>query len=204
MASVSFRPDIRYRTKLLLILGLAGAMALAGSAALGALIGSDVAGAEGVLIGLLVPVLANLAWLVPGMLLVSPYYRSLRYEIHDEEVIVCAGIVTRSVKHVPFRTVTNLKVSRGPLDRLLGIGTLHVETAGMSGQTGAEQSLVGLPDVQAVYEQVAEALRRFRGAMAPNQAEEEPADGQPLPAILEEIRAIRRVLEQQHRGAANE
>lgn len=107
------------------------------------------------------------------------------------------GVITRSVKHVPFRTVTNLEVKRDPLDRLLGIGTLKIQTAGMSGQSGAEESLVGLPNYQAVYEQVAAALRRFRGSMAPTQAEveAEPDGAELLPAILGELRAIREVLE---------
>lgn len=80
---------------------------------------------------------------------------------------------------------------------LFGIGTLHVETAGLSGQKGAEVSLVGLPDVVTVYDEVAEALRRFRGAMAPTQAEEEPlpAVREVLAAILGELQSIRRLLE---------
>jgi len=88
-------------------------------------------------------------------------------------------------------------VKQDPLDRLFGIGTLNIQTAGMSGQTGAEESLVGLPNFQEVYEQVAQTLRRFRGAMAPTQAEVEPAPAEDLlAAILDELRAIRGALEQ--------
>ncbi|HIP96264.1 MAG TPA: PH domain-containing protein [Anaerolineae bacterium] len=156
-------------------------------------------GVRGAMIIFIVVATADVAWWVPAMLLTGPYYRSLSYEIRDDEVIVHAGIWTKSVKHVPYRTVTNLTVKRDILDRWLGVGTLNIQTAGMSGTTGAEESLVGLADVQGVYESVVTKLRRFRGGMAPTAAETEgepamvPTDA--LSAILTEVRAIRRALE---------
>ena len=64
----------------------------------------------------------------------------------------------------------------------------------MSGQTGAEESLVGLENVQEVYELVVTELRRFRGAMSPTTGQDElPADGSG--ALLDEVQAIRKLLE---------
>jgi hypothetical protein len=101
---------------------------------------------------------------------------------------------------VPYRTVTNLQVKRDILDRwFFNLGTLNIQTAGMSGQTGVEESLTGLPNVQEVYELVATELRRFRGGMAPTAADVdvEPAEGTApaLAAILDEVRAIRQKLD---------
>ncbi len=155
---------------------------------------------RGVLVFLSVNLVLNVLWWLVAMILSEPYYRSLRYEIQDDEVVVNVGIWTKSVKHVPYRTVTNMQVKRDVVDRLLGIGTLNIQTAGMSGQKGAEERLVGLSNVQEVYESVAGELRRFRGGMAPTQAEveEEPAAALPgaLGEILAEVRAIRVSLEQ--------
>lgn len=123
----------------------------------------------------------------------GPYFRSLRYEIHDEQVIMHVGIITRSVKYVPFRTVTNMTVKRGPLDRAFGIGSLAIQTAGISGTSQAEQHLVGLEDPDAVYDLAVQALRRFRGAMRATTADIEEEDV--LSAILHEVRAIRQRLE---------
>lgn len=197
MAVRVFKPDAKFKPKWYLITALIAVVSLAGTILMGFAIGNDAAGAEGARNGVIVAIVINLLWIVPTLALIPPYYRSLRYEIHDEEVIVYVGIITRSVKHVPFRTVTNLLVSRGPFDRIFGLGTLHIQTAGMSGKTGAEESLVGLANVQEVYEQVGSALRRYRSAMAPTQAEEEalPASGVTLTAILDELRAIRKALE---------
>ncbi len=143
---------------------------------------------------------ASLFW-ISAMILSVFYYRSLSYEIQDDEVIVRVGIVTKSIKHVPYRAVTNISIKRGILDRFMfDIGTLNIQTAGMSGTTGAEQSLVGLEDFQAVYDDVVKKLHAFRGAMSPTTAEEDDAGsgeitGDVMNKMLEELRAIRKSVE---------
>lgn len=163
---------------------------------LGYLIGADEGSANGVLLGIGIPVGLSLLGLLITLALLPPDYRSLRYAIHRDEIVVEAGIVTKSVKHVPYRTVTNLKVDRGPFDRLFGLGTLKVQTAGMSGQTGAEESLLGLGNVEGVYEKVGNTLRRFRGGMAATAGSvEQGLDEGSLRAILSEVRALRKAIE---------
>jgi len=170
---------------------------LAGGVLLGWLMSLDQSiGASGFRTVVIVTAVADAIWWVPAMLLTGPYYRSLSYEIQDDEVIVRVGIWTKSVKHVPYRTVTNLTIKRDILDRwLFGLGTLNIQTAGMSGQTGAEERLVGLTNVQEVYELVVKELRRFRGGMAPTAAEVEGEPAGVLNAILAEVQAIRQALE---------
>lgn len=154
-------------------------------------------GAAAITAGLIILGL-NAAWYLPGLVLAGAYQRSLRYEIRDDEVIVYAGIWTQSVKHVPYRTVTNLTVKRDIIDRWLGTGTLNIQTAGMGGTNVPEQSLVGLSNVEAAYSTVAAKMRRFHGAMGPTAAEvaDEPAtpSGDTLSALLSEVRAIRQML----------
>ena len=197
-----FVPNSRYRTKLYWSTTLIALSIVAFGALLGWLLSLDRSiGARGGWITFVVMAgIALLCW-APGMLLSGPYYRSLRYEICEDEVIVHAGILTRSVKHVPYRTVTNLTVRRGVLDRWLGLGSLDIQTAGISGTNKAEQSLVGVENADEVYALVAAELHRFRGAMAPTAAGEEGETQQTLSAnktltaLLSEVRAIRQVLE---------
>jgi len=132
------------------------------------------------------------------MILALPYYRSLEYEVLDDEVIVRVWIFTHSVKHVPYRTVTNITVKQDIFDRwFFNLGSLNIQTAGMSGQSGAEEQLVGLENVQEIYQMVAAELRRFRSAMTPTQAESEGAvlSGEQSTILLEEVKAIRGLLE---------
>jgi membrane protein YdbS with pleckstrin-like domain len=195
------KPNPRYLTKLRVVISLVALLVLAGGVILGLLLSLDRdIGLGGGLIVVAITIAVDVVWWIPAMLLSGPYYRSLSYEVQDDEVIVHVGIWTQSVKHVPYRTVTNLQVKRDILDRwFFNLGTLNIQTAGMSGQTGVEESLVGLPNVQEVYELVATELRRFRGGMTPTAADMEPGPegdaGPTLSAILEEVRAIRQELE---------
>ncbi len=201
-----FTPSRRYLTKIRLIITVVALLFVISSVGFLWLVTRDadvVSNDLTILYG--VAVVVNLLWYVPGMLLTGPYYRSLSYEIQDDEVIVRAGILTHSVKHVPYRTVTNLTIKRGILDRwFFDLGSLHIQTAGMSGTTGAEEVLDGLADVHGVYEIVVQELQRFRGVMTPTMTEAAPSSG-PLPgpvasnevldALLNEVRSIRRALE---------
>ncbi|NIV40201.1 MAG: PH domain-containing protein [Anaerolineae bacterium] len=200
MKARSVAPDRKYLFRMRLIATIVALAILAGGILLGlilALTGEIRLG--GAMALFIVAVILNGLWWLIALILSGPYYRSLRYEIQDDEVVVYAGIWTKSVKHVPYRTVTNLQVKRDIVDRWLGLGTLNIQTAGMSGQTGVEERLVGLSGVQEVYEVVAEELRRFRGGMAPTQAdvevEPEVAPQGSLGEILAELRAIRKSLE---------
>lgn len=194
-----FNPDPKYLTKLRVVISLVALLILAGGILLGLLLSLD--RSIGLGIGLIVIAVIfglDILWWIPALLLTGPYYDSLSYEVQDDEVIVRVGIWTKSVKHVPYRTVTNLQIKRDILDRwFFNLGTLNIQTAGMSGQTGAEERLVGLPNVQEVYELVATELRRFRGGMGPTAADVESVEGATptLGAILDEVRAIRERLE---------
>ena len=212
MKSKHLTPSPKYLTKMRVTMVLLALAIILSGALLGFLLSftPDI-GRDGAVLTFKVTAVLNIIWLVPALLLSGPYYRSLAYEIENDEVIVRAGIVTKSVKHVPYRTVTNITIRRGILDRwLFGLGTLIIQTAGMSGSTGAEEVLIGLDDVQNVYDLVVEELRRFRGSMAPTAAEEildgtsqeaagynQAWTGGMLDDILVELRTIRKTLESQ-------
>jgi membrane protein YdbS with pleckstrin-like domain len=199
MDAETFKPSPKYLAKLRMQISIIAAGFLLGAFFLTLLL---IFG-EGIGAGLItffIIFALDLLWWIPAMVLAGPYYRSLRYEIHEDEIILHVGIWTKSVKHVPYRTVTNLTVNRGILDRWLSLGTLDIQTAGASGTTSAEQSLVGLATPQEVYERVVAELRRFRGGMAPTAAEEEAVVSEShatLDAILNEVQAIRTMLEKE-------
>jgi len=196
METQTFKPSPRYRAKLFLVATVIAVVVMIPGLILSlGVLEDDGPQAAGGFIFLFL--LLDLAWYLPTLLLIGAYFRSLIYEIQDDEVIVHVGIWTKSVKHVPFRTVTNLKVNRDIFDRwFFSLGSLNVQTAGMSGTTGAEEALLGLPNVQEIYELVRSRLRCYRGAMAPTAAEEEGEPGvDTLGAILAEVKDIRAAME---------
>jgi uncharacterized membrane protein YdbT with pleckstrin-like domain len=200
MPAQSFRPSRQYLARLRIVMTIIALAVLATGALIVVPLSLDPEARQAAPIVGLVILGLDLAWYLPALALAGPYYRSLRYEVQDDEVVVYVGIWTQSVKHVPYRTVTNLTLKRDILDRQLGTGTLNIQTAGMSGtENKAEQSLVGLDDVEAVYGLVARELRRYRGPMGPAAAEVEQAPSGDLGGLLDEVRAIRRLLEQQGR-----
>ena len=196
METLNIKPSISYLKKLRLVLTIIAFCVVLIGFLFSRLIGID-EGSEVASIVFMVFLAVDIVLWIPSMILVGYYYRSLSYEIQDDEVIVHVGIVTKSVKHVPYRTVTNITTRRGILDRyIFNIGSLNIQTAGMSAQAGAEESLVGLSDVKGVYEVIVEKLRRFRGGMTPDAAGIEEsnsgASGGQMAAILDELKAIRR------------
>jgi membrane protein YdbS with pleckstrin-like domain len=197
MQTQVFKPSPKYLTKMYVSITIVAFLFLIGGALLSLIIMLDPNSDGASAIILLITVIGNLVWWAPAMVLARAYYRSLSYEIQDDEVIVRAGILTQSVKHVPYRTVTNITVNRDIFDRwFFELGTLNIQTAGMSGTTGAEESLVGLPNFQEAYEIVATQLQRFRGGMDPTAAgTDDVAPDAALSAILAEVRAIRQTLE---------
>src|SRR5690606_977849 len=141
MEPIIFRPDRKYRQKLFMIAAVVGLLGLLVTLAVAIPVALSEGGSSALPIAVLIAVGLNALYLIPWFLVIPAYYSSLVYEIQDDEVIVRVGVITRTVKHVPYRTVTNLEVQRDPVDRLLGLGTLKIQTAGMSGQTGAEETL---------------------------------------------------------------
>lgn len=115
-------------------------------------------------------IVSNLVWLVPVLIYIPFYFRSIEYSVKSEsgetmpEIYVKQGVITVTRKHVPFRTVTNVSSRAGPFDRLFGIGSVHVETAGYSGshQTGPEIKLDGIVFYEEIRDFILNELRRFR------------------------------------------
>jgi membrane protein YdbS with pleckstrin-like domain len=115
-------------------------------------------------------IVLNTIWLIPALIILSFYVNSLEFSVKAEsgetmpEVYVKRGIVTVTRKHVPFRTITNIASNAGPFDRLFGIGSVNIETAGFSGanQTGPEEKLEGIVFYEEVRDFILNELRRFR------------------------------------------
>jgi len=115
-------------------------------------------------------IVINLVWLVPALVIIPFYFRSIEYSVKAEsgdtmpEIYSKRGIVTVTRKHVPFRTITNISSRAGPFDRLFSIGSVHIETAGYSGanQPGPEEKLEGIVFYEEVRDFILNELRKFR------------------------------------------
>lgn len=68
-------------------------------------------------------------------------YRSWSYEVREDSLYLERGVVTRVRTVVPYVRIQHVDVSRGPLERVFGLATTVVYTAG---SRGADVSIPGL------------------------------------------------------------
>ncbi len=190
---MSIYPDRRWLTKQWMVLATVAAFL---AALAGVIHGIVVLFAEDVDMGLFAAVLWGVAGgLVALMLAISVpvivlWYRNLAYEIEDDKIIIRKGILTKIQQNIPMVMVTDFRLQRTLYDRMLGIGSIQIQTAGQSTTaTGYEGKLAGLEDWKDLHEDLRQRIRR--GELKPADHDESTE----LHLILEELREIRRVLE---------
>ena len=114
----------------------------------------------------------HIVWLVPTLMGIVVYVRSIEYAVISEkgtampEIYVKKGIINITRKHVPFRTITNIASRAGVFDRMFKIGTVEIQTAGYSGgpagKSGPEEKLEGIKFYRELAQFILRELRRFR------------------------------------------
>ena len=90
----------------------------------------------------------SVAWLLPPLHIAVPLvsYRGWGYQLREHDLLVRRGVLTREYVAVPLARVQQVDASRGPLERLLGLTTLVVHTAGTR---AARTQIPGLPSEHA-------------------------------------------------------
>jgi membrane protein YdbS with pleckstrin-like domain len=135
-------------------------------------------------------------WWLPIMIGIPLYIRNIEYSVISKkgttmpEIYVKKGLVNITRKHVPFRTITNIASRAGPIDRLLRIGTVEIQTAGYSGgpsgQGGPEEKLEGITFYEEVRDFILQELRRFRDPYVIGTEVVHPKD-EPVPRLSDSL-----------------
>lgn len=132
---------------------------------------------------------------------VRKYYDTVLFELKDDEVTWRRGVWFRMTGIVPYDRITNIDIYQGPLMRHFGFSCIKLQTAGYSAQANrSEITLEGIVEAEELRERLRALIRETRKATGPTDATGTPAR-LPVPAqsgdpILEEVRAIRRLLEE--------
>ena len=124
------------------------------------------------------------------------FFKTLEYCIESDAVKMNRGVFWKRRVTVPFNKITNVDVSQGPLQRRFGLGTIHVQTAGAGGAQGAQAELrmIGIKDFEGLKEIIMDGVRGF-SSLQFEKTTADISDTNILTNILEELRAIRRVLD---------
>jgi membrane protein YdbS with pleckstrin-like domain len=94
--------------------------------------------------------------LVVGVVHAVLRYRSWQYEVRDDAIYLERGVLTRVRTVVPFVRIQHVDSSRGPVERLVGLGRVVVYTAG---SRGADVTVPGLTPTSA--DDLRERLKRL-------------------------------------------
>ncbi|MFX1286453.1 MAG: PH domain-containing protein [Promethearchaeota archaeon] len=138
----------------------------------------------------------SIAIILPSIIMLPLYVNRMEFIVHGNEVIVKKGLINKTVKYCPYRTVTNISTTAGPLDRLFGIGCVNVQTAGKGGATGPEEKLEGLPLYHEIRDYILRQLRIYHsvisGREVPNHNETDLTTIQR--EMINELKAIKQLL----------
>jgi len=127
-------------------------------------------------------------------------FRALEYYIDDEGVKMKGGAVWKKYVTVPYPKITNVDITRGPLQRHYNIGTIHVQTAGAAGRQGekAELRMHGIRELDRVRDVIIAKVKNssYRpGAMGEPEGEILPVENMSvLKDILKELKEIKKII----------
>ncbi len=137
-------------------------------------------------------------WVVSVPIIIL-WIKNLSYYIEEDRISIHKGILTKVQQNIPYRSITDFILHRTLFDRFLSIGALRIQTAGQSKSvTGYEGQLSGLVHLEDLHERLRRKLRRLHPISDSTTVVDTstPPGSQPqLQQILEELKAIRRVLE---------
>jgi len=146
--------------------------------------------------------LCVVGWLIlmmPILLWMPAFYRSLEYVIDIDCVWMKKGVFWRKRVTVPYPKITNVDVTQGPVQRMFNIGTMHVQTAGAGGPQGrqAELKLLGVRDLDGLKDTIMERVRGYTISRPKDVKKEvaEESDSEILRHMLKELTSIRGILE---------
>ena len=111
--------------------------------------------------GSLVLILGSIGWLILSFFILfftKLWINNLSYIIKDSSITLYKGIFTKIEQNIPDNKVTDFVLYRDLFDRFLGMGSIKVQTAGASGESGFEGVLSGILDYEKVHKNLREKL----------------------------------------------
>lgn len=127
-------------------------------------------------------------------------YRTMRYRFDEEGITMRWGILFRKEISLTYARIQDIHLTSNFLERWLGLARIQIQTA--SGSAGAEMTIEGLPEFEAIRDHLYARMRGTR-AQEPAAAPAALPDGaaglteltETLRAVAEELRALRAEVE---------
>jgi len=123
------------------------------------------------------------------------WIRNLAYVIQEDRITIQKGILTKTQQNIPYRSITDFILQRSLYDRILGIGSIRIQTAGQSqSPSGYEGNMAGLIEHERLHDQLRGKLRLLHPTSEALTTHEpvQKSTEQILDQMLQELKAIRK------------
>lgn len=100
-----------------------------------------------------------------GIAYARVHYRIWKFDLQDDALVLTHGVLTRIDTAVPYVRIQHVDSQRGPIERLVGLASVVVYTAG---SRGADITIPGLTPTRA--ESLRDRLRRLAVESEPEDA----------------------------------
>lgn len=128
-------------------------------------------------------------------------YHTLRYRFDAEGVGMSVGILFKRETYLTYRRIQDIHVSRGIIQRWLGLATVAVQTA--SGSATPEMTIEGVADPDGLRDWLYSKMRGVDEAHPKSNAAPAASTDDEALVLLREIRdALERVAAERKRGGA--
>ncbi|MCK4668444.1 PH domain-containing protein [Candidatus Dependentiae bacterium] len=129
------------------------------------------------------------------------FFKTLKYEIDFESVKSQKGVFWKKSTTIPFRQITNVDITQGPVEGFFDISHVHVQTAGAGGQQGvrAEIVMLGLKSPLEIKETIMTRIKESKlGLHVVKESSVSTGvkkDNKVLKDILNELKEVKKLLE---------
>ena len=123
-------------------------------------------------------------WIVPSTAWETLRYFTVRWRLDTDELVVREGVFVKNERHVPFHRIQNLELVQGPLERLLQVVEVRIETAS-GNEPEAVLEVVRLSAVEEMRARVFAGRERNAGGPEPAAHSERQPEATPVPASRE-------------------
>ncbi|PSQ34418.1 hypothetical protein BRD11_03925, partial [Halobacteriales archaeon SW_12_69_24] len=102
------------------------------------------------------------------------YYRRYEYELTADTFDIRSGVLSRREREIPLRRIQNVDISQSVVQRILGIASVSLETAG-GGQTEAQLQYVSEDEAERLQSEVSRLRRASEASPGDPEADAEAA-----------------------------
>lgn len=191
----SIKPDKKYFTKIIWTLLTISVLVIIGILIIHAIINLSHGNPQAPGIIWLIGILALvLMWLITTPISYL-WYKNLTYIVENDRVQIYKGIITKTQQNIPFRAITDFALQRSLYDRMLGTGSINIQTAGQShNPSGYEGKLAGLIAYEELHSDLREKIKTLHPVSETlTTTERSPkSTADVFEQILQELREIRK------------